>query len=190
MCEYNIRDCPQCGSEVYLYILIPRKGYTAVSVECRECGREVVSKSVHTISALKKHWDFIMRLERETVAKWNAGESGSKSVELVKTVTGDEFNGEVLKSDRAKMVFFTAEDCAPCEAMAPTIDSLAGEYGGKVDFYRVDTEKERGLCGRYEVKSMPRIFIFYNGEVAQIWGPCSRRALSAALEEFAENAVG
>lgn len=191
MSEYNIIDCPQCGSsEVYLYILIPRKGYTAVSVECRGCGREVKSGSVHTLGAMKKHCDFIDRMEREIVAKWNAGESGNDDKEeLVKTVTGDEFEGAILKPG-VKLVFFGEEDCLPCDAMTPTIDSLSVEYNGKVDFYRVDTETEKGLCRLYEVATIPRILIFFGGEVVQEWGVCSKKALSAALNEYTERAVG
>ncbi len=64
--------CPKCGGRhIELYILIPRKGYTAVSLECKDCGHEVQSKSVPTLSTMKKHSDFIDRMEKAILLKWN-----------------------------------------------------------------------------------------------------------------------
>ena len=63
--------------------------------------------------------------------------------------TTDNFENEVLQSDKPVLVDFWAEWCPPCRALSPTIDKLADQYAGKVKIGKVDTDSNQDLAARY-----------------------------------------
>jgi len=60
--------------------------------------------------------------------------------ELVNHVTDANFEQEVLKSDKAVLIDFWAPWCAPCRAIAPLIDELAGEYAGRLKVVKINVD--------------------------------------------------
>ena len=66
-------------------------------------------------------------------------------------------NKWVYKGDKPCIVDFYATWCGPCKMVAPILEELAEEYAGKIDIYKVDTEKEEGLAAsfRYQKYSSP-----------------------------------
>ncbi len=82
-------------------------------------------------------------------------------------ITADRFEEEVLKSEIPVMVDFWAEWCAPCRALAPTVDAIAGEYAGKMKVFKLDVQAEAALAGKHGVSSIPTLLIFKAGEVAE-----------------------
>src|ERR1700752_486289 len=60
--------------------------------------------------------------------------------ELVNHVTDANFDQEVLKSDKAVLIDFWAPWCAPCRAIAPLIDELAGEYAGRLKVVKINVD--------------------------------------------------
>lgn len=99
----------------------------------------------------------------------------------VKHFTTQNFEEEVLKSDKTVLVDFWAAWCGPCQMIAPVIEEIAQEFEdivvGKVD---VDSNSE--LAMKYSVLSIPTIYVFKNGEVvARHIGLASREELVKLL---------
>jgi len=65
----------------------------------------------------------------------------------------------IFKGDKPCLIDFYADWCAPCRVSAPIIEELANEYHGKIDVYKVDTEKEGELAAVFGVESIPA-FLF------------------------------
>ncbi len=78
---------------------------------------------------------------------------------------GREFDKEVLQSAIPAVVDFYADWCGPCRMVSPIVESLAREYGGKVKFVKIDTDKNQGLAERYDIMSIPTVMIFKNGKL-------------------------
>jgi len=79
--------------------------------------------------------------------------------------TDANFEAEVLQSDKLSVVDFWAQWCGPCLALAPTIDTLATEYEGKVNIGKVDVDSNPELSVQYGITSIPCILFIKNGEV-------------------------
>lgn len=74
------------------------------------------------------------------------------------------WDAEVIKSNKPVMVDFWADWCPPCNAVAPVIEELAGEYSNKVKFAKLDIDGNQRLAGRYQVRGIPTFIVFLNGE--------------------------
>jgi thioredoxin 1 len=85
--------------------------------------------------------------------------------EHTKEFTDENFDAEVLKSDKPVLVDFWAAWCPPCRALTPTIDKIAGDYAGRVKVGKVDCEAARNTAMRYNINSIPAVLIFKNGQV-------------------------
>lgn len=62
-----------------------------------------------------------------------------------------------FKGTRPCVVDFYAEWCRPCKSIAPFFDTLAREYAGKVDFYKVNVDYARGLSEFFSIQSIPMV---------------------------------
>src|SRR4051812_11614559 len=87
--------------------------------------------------------------------------------ENVKEFTDQNFEQEVLKSTEPVLVDFWAEWCMPCRMLTPTIDKIAKDYVGKVKVGKVDTDANRDISIKYDIRSIPTVMIFKDGVVAQ-----------------------
>lgn len=81
------------------------------------------------------------------------------------TITRDNFDTEVLKSDIPVLVDFWATWCGPCRMLAPIIAEIAGEYAGKVKVGKVDVDAQPELATKFGIVSIPTLMLFKNGEV-------------------------
>lgn len=63
----------------------------------------------------------------------------------------------VFKGDRPAVVDFYASWCGPCNMLSPILKELSEEYKGKVDFYKVDAEKEEDLSSVFRIRSIPTL---------------------------------
>lgn len=70
-----------------------------------------------------------------------------------------------FEGDRPALIDFYATWCGPCKMMAPVMETLAAEYAGKVDIYKIDVDKEQRLAALFGVRSIPTfLFIPLQGE--------------------------
>ena len=87
--------------------------------------------------------------------------------ENVKEFTDQNFENEVLQSDKPVLVDFWAEWCMPCRMLTPTIEKLAKDYNGKVKVGKLDTDANRDVAMKYSISAIPTVILFRNGQVAQ-----------------------
>ena len=79
------------------------------------------------------------------------------------TVTKDNFEAEVLRSDKPVIADFNADWCGPCQMLKPTIEQLAGERDD-VKFVSINIDDEDELAYEYNVSSIPCLVVFRDGK--------------------------
>ena len=98
-------------------------------------------------------------------------------------VTTNNFEEEVLKSDKPVLVDFWATWCGPCRMLAPTVEAIAEEKADVLKVGKVDVDQEPELARRFGIMSIPTLILFKNGEaVKQTMGFQPKDALLAWLE--------
>ncbi len=101
------------------------------------------------------------------------------------TLTQDNFSKEVLESATPVLVDFWAEWCGPCKMIAPVLDELAGEYDGRVKIGKVNIDNDQALAAQYNVRAIPTLLLFKQGQVAeQVVGLRSKRDLAASFDRL------
>jgi thioredoxin 1 len=81
-------------------------------------------------------------------------------------VTDASFDKEVLNSSKPVLVDFWAEWCTPCKQIAPALEELSGEMGGKISIAKMNIDENPTIPTRFGVKSIPTLMIFKGGQVA------------------------
>lgn len=76
----------------------------------------------------------------------------------------ENFEKEVLKSEKPVLVDFYADWCGPCNAMAPVIEELAKELEGKVKVGKTNVDENPDIAVEYNVMSIPTLIVFKNGK--------------------------
>ncbi len=100
-------------------------------------------------------------------------------------VSDATFDQEVLKSDQPVLVDFWAAWCGPCRALAPTVDTIATEYQGKIKVMKMDVDKNPATPGRYGVRGIPALILFKGGQVAdQIVGFVPKDKIDQSLNRI------
>src|SRR6266566_423556 len=93
------------------------------------------------------------------------------------------FDAELGRHKEVLMVDFWAEWCAPCRAIAPTLEELARESGGKVSLAKVNVDEQPALAARYGVRSIPTILFVKGGQVLdQVIGAVPKAQLKKKLD--------
>jgi thioredoxin 1 len=103
--------------------------------------------------------------------------------EFIQHVTEDTFEPSVLKSDVPVLVDYWAEWCGPCKALAPLLEGLAKDYGGKLKIAKVNVDENQQLARKYNIKAIPTLMLFKDGNVqASKLGMMSKPQLTAFLD--------
>jgi thioredoxin 1 len=99
------------------------------------------------------------------------------------TFTDENFEAEVLKSDKPVLVDFWAEWCGPCRMMAPALEAIADEYAGRVKVGKMNVDESPSTPPRYQIRGIPTLLVFKDGQVREQYvGATSKDTLVKMLE--------
>jgi thioredoxin 1 len=99
------------------------------------------------------------------------------------SVTDDNFEQEVLKSSSPVLVDYWAEWCGPCKMIAPVLEEIAQEYGGRLKVAKLNVDDNPATPPKYGIRGIPTLMLFKNGGVeATKVGAVSKSQLSAFLD--------
>ena len=84
------------------------------------------------------------------------------------TITKENFDSEVIKSDRPVLIDFWATWCGPCKMLSPVIAEIAGEYEGKVKVCKVNVDEQPELASAFRVDSIPTLVVIKEGIVTDV----------------------
>jgi len=106
------------------------------------------------------------------------------AVDTILEITDANFDETVLKSDRPVMIDFWAAWCGPCRALAPIVDEVAKQYGGKIVVGKMDVDKNTATPQRYGVRGIPTLLVFKGGQVReQIVGYVPKETIEKAIDK-------
>ena len=97
-------------------------------------------------------------------------------------LTKENFENEVLKSDKPVLVDFWATWCGPCKMLAPIIEEIANE-NDSIKVGKVNVDEEQELAVKYGIMSIPTVLAFKDGKLVNTSvGYCSKEKLEALLQ--------
>ena len=98
--------------------------------------------------------------------------------------TNDEnFEADVLKSEKVVLIDFWAEWCGPCKMIAPLLDEAADQYSDKLKIAKLNIDENPNTPAKYQIRSIPTLMLFKDGAVlAQKLGAMPKKDLTDFLE--------
>ena len=104
--------------------------------------------------------------------------------DAIKHVTDTTFETDVLASPVPVLVDYWAEWCGPCKMIAPALEESARTYSGQIQIAKVNIDENPKAPSRYNVRSIPTLMLFKNGQpVATKIGALSKSQLAALVED-------
>ena len=103
----------------------------------------------------------------------------------MKSITETEFEVEVLQSTIPVVVDFSAPWCGPCKALVPVLEELDAQYQGAVKFIKINVEENSTLSQKQNVRSIPTLQYYKNGELKDTTiGCCSVDKITAKIQDL------
>ncbi|MFN2465516.1 MAG: thioredoxin [Candidatus Dormibacteria bacterium] len=82
-------------------------------------------------------------------------------------LTDQNFEAEVMKSDKPVLVDFWAEWCAPCRMVAPVVEQINEDYAGDIKVGKLDVDSSPVISAQLGVMSIPTLILFRDGKPVQ-----------------------
>ncbi len=97
-------------------------------------------------------------------------------------ISTDDFERDVLNSERPTLVDFYADWCGPCRMMSHVVEELANEFGDHVNVVKVNVDESPELAAQYGVQSIPMFIVVRDRQVTRtLIGVQTKRALATAI---------
>jgi len=104
--------------------------------------------------------------------------------EQITHVTDDNFEDEVLGSDKPVLVDYWAEWCGPCKMITPILNDIAEEYGDKLRIAKLNIDENPATPPKYGIRGIPTLMLFKDGNVeATKVGAVSKSQLTAFIDQ-------
>jgi thioredoxin 1 len=101
----------------------------------------------------------------------------------VADVTDNNFQAEVIESDKPVLVDFWAPWCGPCRRVSPIVEEIASERGEDLKVVKLNIDENQQVAQQFNVMSIPTLMLFRHGEVKKtVIGAYPKRKLEAELE--------
>lgn len=99
-------------------------------------------------------------------------------------ITQENFEKEVLKSDRPVLIDFWAPWCMPCRIIAPTVEKLSQELKGKVSVFKSNVDESPEIATQLSILNIPTLLLFKGGEeVSRMTGVKTKEEIEAKIRE-------
>jgi thioredoxin 1 len=125
-----------------------------------------------------------IKMNNRLAARASDGVNRSQEMsQATKTVSDQSFEIDVLKSSQPVLVDYWAEWCGPCKSIAPILEDVAKEYGGRVKIAKLNVDENQTTPAKFGIRGIPTLMLFKNGNVeATKVGALSKSQLTAFLD--------
>jgi thioredoxin len=101
----------------------------------------------------------------------------------IQHITDASFEPEVLQSEVPVLVDYWAEWCGPCKSIAPILEDVAKEYGGRLKIAKINVDENQSVPAKFGIRGIPTLMLFKNGNVeATRVGALTKSQLTAFLD--------
>jgi thioredoxin len=108
----------------------------------------------------------------------------TKETFITKVFNYEENKEWKFEGDKPCLIDFYADWCGPCKAVAPVLEELSVEYDGKLNIYKIDTEKEQELAAAFGIRSIPSLlFVPKEGQPQMAMGALPKDTLKKAFKD-------
>ena len=114
---------------------------------------------------------------------------------MLEHLTIESFKEKVFDFEKSKewkysgelpcLIDFYADWCGPCKTVAPILEELQEEYQGKLNIYKINTEQEQALAGKFGIKSIPSLlFVPKDGQPQMAMGALPKDSFKTAFKDI------